>query len=102
MLTNETNAATIYDTFWKDLIEVDGQINLEQLQKELADFYLLIDNISKVYDHITNGQVSIPLTDPNVVIRLSDDCYGGLIHDADVYGEYIEDYQEFKEWLKNR
>ncbi|WP_297525145.1 hypothetical protein [Sulfurovum sp.] len=63
-----------YESFWKDIVEnEDGTINKEQVMRELYDFSVLIWNVSKVYDHITDGKVSNPLTCPDIVIALSDD-----------------------------
>ena len=65
-----------YNLFWKDIVEnEDGSINMDQLQKELADFSLLIGNITKVYCDLTNGKISNPLTDPDVVIAVVEDCF---------------------------
>ena len=58
-----------YERFWKEIVEnEDGSLNLEQIKKELADFSLLIGFVSKVYDTLSNGQVSKPLICPEVVI----------------------------------
>jgi len=62
-----------YEDFWKEIVETDGVMDIDKVKRELSDFSKLIENIPLVYDHITNGQVSKPLTDPNVVIALHDD-----------------------------
>lgn len=60
-----------YEEFWKDIVEVNGALNLDQVKRELHDCSLLLDNVPKVYHALTNGEVSKPLTDPNVVIQLN-------------------------------
>lgn len=48
----------VYDDFWKEIIEVDGRIDMEQLKKELSDFQFIIGEVSKVYCEITGGRMS--------------------------------------------
>lgn len=63
------------EEFWKDLVEKGGILNVDQIKKELFDFHNLITNTSRVYDYVTGGAVSKPLTDPSVVCSLSDEHY---------------------------
>lgn len=66
----------MYETFWKELIENNkGEIILDNLKRELYDYAILIDNVSKVYDHVTGGVVSKPLTNPEIVKELADEHY---------------------------
>ena len=74
-----------YHYFWKDIIEKDGKLDIEQIKKELYDFTTLMNNISKVYCHITGNQISKPLTDPDIVCILADDYYDRICQ------EYIKD-----------
>ena len=65
-----------YNSFWKEIVEnEDGTINMDQLKKELSDFTLLIANVTKVYCNLTNSKISKPLTDPDVVIAVVEDCF---------------------------
>ena len=66
----------VYQDFWKPLVERDGIVDMEQVKKELFDFWQVMDRVPKVYCHITGGQVSKILTDPEVVNALADDYYG--------------------------
>ena len=44
----------IYDSFWKDIVEdKNGNINKEQLIKELSDFYFIMEEVPKVYCEFT-------------------------------------------------
>lgn len=62
-----------YDEFWKNIIEKDGVVNLDQVKRELYDFAILINEASKVYEHVTNGAISKPNTSADVVITIHDD-----------------------------
>lgn len=59
-----------YNTFWKDIVEnEDGSINKEQIMKELFDYSYFIENIPKLYDNISGGYISKPMTNINAVIQ---------------------------------
>ena len=46
------------DEFWKEIIYKDGKIDEEQVLKELADHYFMLEEIPKVYCHATGGLLS--------------------------------------------
>ena len=59
----ESDIEQIWDEVWKPLlVKEDETIGIEQLKKELFDYHAVIGEVSKVYDSITNGQVSKPNT----------------------------------------
>ncbi|MFA5048948.1 MAG: hypothetical protein WC516_08045 [Patescibacteria group bacterium] len=62
------------DEFWEPIIYKDGKIDEEQVLKELADFYFMMEQVPKVYDTITNGLLSKPLYKAEVVIGKAQDC----------------------------
>ena len=64
-----------YEEFWKEIVEKDGNLDLDQIKRELFDFHRLIQNVPKVYDHVTGGAVTKPLTDPSIVCELADEHY---------------------------
>ena len=71
----------IYNEFWKPIIEENGTVNLKQVKKELYDFYMVINEVSKVYCIITGSQVSKPLTSADTVIALADEYYDTIYQD---------------------
>jgi hypothetical protein len=96
-----------YADFWKDIVEnPDGTLNIDQVKKELHDFYRAMQEVPKVYSHVTGGQLSKLLYEARTVIgeaerhyqdefentvsdyaanKLADDIVSVLIED-----EYIE------------
>jgi hypothetical protein len=46
------------DEFWKEIIYKDGKIDEEQVLKELADHYFMLEQIPIVYCHATGGLLS--------------------------------------------
>lgn len=76
----------IYNSFFKDIVELpDGSLNKDQVMRELSDYTVLLESVSKVYCAITNGKISKPNTLPEVVISVYEDCM-------------LSDYEE---WLKD-
>ncbi|MCR3760403.1 hypothetical protein KYB31_15605 [Clostridium felsineum] len=59
-LKNEDNEIEKeWNEFWKEIVcNKDGSININQLKKELSDFSFILEQIPKVYSHITNGLLS--------------------------------------------
>ena len=53
-----------------------------QLEKEWHDFMLLVHNVSRVYEHVTGGQASKPLTTAEQIIALHDDHVTKLVEEA--------------------
>lgn len=66
--------------YWQSVYP-DG-LTEEQFNNELADFEFLIDNISKVYMHVTGGQASKPLIYGEVINSLHDDFCSSVYHGA--------------------
>lgn len=60
-----------YNKFWREIVQnPDGSINLDQVKRELFDFYRVMQNAAEVYCEITGNRVSKPLTDVNVILGL--------------------------------
>ncbi len=63
-----------FNTFWKHLIiNDDGSVNLDHLKRELVDYSTVLGEVSRVYDHVTHGNISKPNTSAEDVISVSDD-----------------------------
>lgn len=59
-----------YDEFWKAILEdSDGNIDKEQLKRELSDFSFILGELPKVYSAVTGGHVSKPMTYAYAVIQ---------------------------------
>jgi hypothetical protein len=51
----------VYDTFWKTIVEDDdGNLNVDQVKRELFDWYFSMQEVAKVYSEITGGRLSKP------------------------------------------
>lgn len=60
---------------------------------ELQDMVTMMDGLPAVYDHVTGGKVSIPLTHKDIVISLHDDRVSEIVreHEKEVRNEIIEE-----------
>lgn len=88
--------------FWEEiLVKEDGSIDLEQLKKELSDFYVLIHYIPEIYCEITGGMVSKHMTAPSAVLS----CYRNQLEDQYEYAreevteELVDEFQGILRWL---
>jgi hypothetical protein len=87
----------VYQEFWKSLVEPSGWLDKELIKKELFDFWQVMERVPKVYNHVTGGQVSKILTDPDVVKALADDYYNDP--GVETTNEMLEDAKaEIDEW----
>ncbi|MBC9913173.1 hypothetical protein [Chitinophaga varians] len=63
----------VFDDFWRDIVcNPDGSLNSEQVKKELADFKFVMDQVPKVYCHVTGGVLSKVMYPAEVVIASAD------------------------------
>lgn len=73
-----------YKNFWKDIIcDENGEVNIEQVKKELCDFYKIIQEVPKVYSEVTGGLLSKPLYDAGTVISVFNERFGDKAYAVD-------------------
>jgi len=77
-----------WDTFWAPIVAPKGRINRQQVMRELFDFHQMIQNVSKVYDHVTGGAISKPNAPAHVVITAATD------YDNEVLEDILRDEKE--------
>lgn len=81
-VNNET-PESVYESYWKSLVEEDGVLNVDQVKKELFDFWQVMQLVPRVYCHVTGDQISKLLTDPEAVMNVADDHYAELHRERD-------------------
>jgi len=59
--------------FWKGIIYKDGKLDEEQVLKELTDYYFVMQQVPKVYCHITSGKLSKLMYNAETIISIADD-----------------------------
>lgn len=77
-----------YEEFWKEIVERNGRLNKEQVKKELYDYSILLQEVPKVYYHLTGGRISKPNTLANEVISEAEHIMSEEIN------EVIKEYEE--------
>ena len=75
---DDPTTEAIFQDFWKEIVCPDGVWNFDQLKKELADFKIVMDEVSSVYDHVTGGKLSKLTTRHQAVIDAADEHYQQL------------------------
>lgn len=74
-----------WHTFWRDIIlDEDGEIDVDQLKRELSDFHYMIDNTTRVFSEVSGHRISKPNTHADAVI-----------------GEYNNQLQEHYQFAKD-
>lgn len=59
----------IYQEFWKDIIyKEDGNIDVDAVKCELADYYKMLQEVPAVYSEVTGGILSKPLYKAETVL----------------------------------
>lgn len=60
----------------------DGAPTAADVGNELADYAMILDNVGKVYCHVTGGRISKANTLASAVIAVSDDYFTELVEEA--------------------
>jgi hypothetical protein len=90
----------IWESFWKPIVSnEDGTINIEQVKKELADFSFVMEQVPKVYCHITGDAMSKVMYKAEDVIRMADDHFNEVLREA-VREEQEGEGQQGAVWVK--
>jgi len=88
-MNNKTDYEKNYDEFWKNIVEDNGELILNQIKRELFDYSVLMDNVSKVYCYATNGNLSKLNYDSKIVIeQIKEAQYDDLINNLE---DFISD-----------
>jgi hypothetical protein len=81
-MSDRRTARALYDSFWKKLVETDGQLDLQKVANELADYKFLLDQVPKVYMHVTGGKLSKPNYPAAAVIACAEDAFAQRVQFA--------------------
>ncbi|WP_162878617.1 hypothetical protein [Peribacillus butanolivorans] len=78
----------IYEDFWKDIVtDAEGNLDVEQVKRELHDYKIMLDNVPTVYDELAG--LSKPLTHAQAVIDAAREKQSNYARD--IYLSDIED-----------
>ncbi|AYJ75297.1 hypothetical protein BSP36_210 [Bacillus phage BSP36] len=72
-----------YDSFWKGIVEEPiGELDLDKVKRELADYKIMLEEVPVVYEEIAG--LSKPLTRSDVIIAA---LYDRFIHKEDAISD---------------
>ena len=78
----------VYQDFWKEIIcDKDGKVDIEQVKKELCDYYKILQEVPKVYSEVTGGVLSKPLYDAETVLSFFRDKYANKAGNVDLLSD---------------
>lgn len=80
-LAVEPEVAEAFYDMWADIVKPGGQWDHDQVMRELYDYKMLLDNVPKVYDHVTGGRVSKPNTLASAVQGQADEYLASEIRE---------------------
>lgn len=81
----DADVQKVFNDFWEGLVTANGELNVEQVKKELYDYKVMMDNVSELYMDITGGQLSKPTYVPHVLLAFHEDALteaGGLCREC--------------------
>ncbi|MFZ7936329.1 hypothetical protein ACO1D2_24345 [Bacillus thuringiensis] len=55
------NRQECWETFWKEQVTVDGELDIEQVKQELFNYKTLLDQINQLQNGIIQPQILIQL-----------------------------------------
>jgi hypothetical protein len=92
-----------WESFWKGIIcNVDGTINMQELKNNLYDLSYVLEQVPKVYCHITGNKMSKVMYASETVISVADDYFQQKLDEAieDEKGEKIEVAPKGAVWVE--
>ncbi len=80
-LVKQMQKETKANDFWKELVVKDNELDIEQVKKELHDFYFIMEQVPKVYMAVTGDKLSKVMYPAGTVIREFEDYLGQQIRE---------------------
>ena len=84
-VATDEDAERVWEDFWEPLVSVDGVYglaDLEKIKRELYDYRMVMQEVSKVYYEISNGKLSKPNTDAIHIIQEHHDRIDETVKEA--------------------
>lgn len=88
---DQLEAVNFWKNAFKNVIFTPDGVTLQTVERELQDYYWLMQSVGKVYHHITEGHVQQQATQPEEVIRVAEDIVARRILEAEEKLQAIHD-----------
>ncbi len=72
----------VWNESWVPILICGGELDLQQLKRELYDFSCMMREVAIVYDTLTGGLVSKPNTCASTVIELAEEHAAEMAEEA--------------------
>lgn len=75
-MSRERDDATCQDVeeYWLPLLKTDGRWDEQKIRNELHDLVFVLNQVSALYDHVSNGRLSKPMYYADVIKAEFDDA----------------------------
>jgi len=90
-MKEEKDYKKVYADFWKDIVETNGVLNLDKVQRELSDFHFLMEEAPKVYMGVSGGMISKTNTHAFEVLNLFEEKFEDKEITKDDIGSILEE-----------
>ena len=94
-MTVEADVQARWDEFWAPIVAPGGELDLDQVKRELFDFSVVMHEVPHVYMHVTGGRISKANSRASAVIGAADDFLADMNEGASPALSVISD------WLAN-
>jgi hypothetical protein len=95
-MAEQVDYKAVYDDFWKEIVEnEDGTLNLDQVQRELSDYYSAMELVPRAYSEVTGDRISKLLTDPSAVAEEAEHHY--YVWAADAVLDRVDEFHDMTE-----
>lgn len=78
----EHDVEQVWQEFWLPIVAPEGEIDIEQIKRELYDYRQLIKGLPEFFMDITGGRVSKPNTNLRVVAELVEEHIDSVVKEA--------------------
>ena len=72
---NDRDYKKDWEEFWKGICTNDGEVDLEQIKKELSDYHFLLEELPKLYSDLTLGLLSKQNYDAATIIQIHNEKF---------------------------
>ena len=77
-MTVEDEVQEEFEDFWRSIVCLDGEWDLDQVKRELHDYSMMLKEVPKVFHYVTNGRISKPNIHASAVIGVFDELWKPL------------------------
>src|SRR5687768_1081726 len=94
MTARDAECLQEYESFWKKIVETDGQIDKVKVARELHDYRRMLQSVPVVYKPVTGGRLSNPNSPADWVIEVADEWAAQRAEWSKIEGQALSDPEE--------